>query len=365
MAGAAAVIPGAAIPAEATLIVAAAVIRARTFGPRVALRANTSSAATPARTEPMSRPIIKRTPTQRRTITFQPRATWILTPEGPERSRVTSPRQYPFRPQSGGALKVGAILAVVCSLGACGPSTSNASSGGSASPSVIPLPGVDSAVWREVEPGNLAASMAFMCAGALDELGRSDPTLADHAVLQVPWSVQVTRKGKLQAQCVWTGPARRTGRIVVDVLCKNDDDEHCSRFAYGVEGDHHIGNGPHVKAAPPPTSSSYPPGRDKVEQDRSIEIIGWARDHAADHLGALRSEIRNPRVGISSHAKVPFLCLEAREGGGTWHKLAVYSLGPSGSETFHWADGKDRDDFCNTVDEDLQWYAVPAARLNG
>jgi hypothetical protein len=260
---------------------------------------------------------------------------------------------------------MGAALAVVCALGACGPSITGPSNNASAVPSVTSLPGVDSAIWRELEPGKLAASMAFMCAGGLDELERSDPTLADKVALQVPWSVQVTRKGKLQAQCIWTGPAGRTGQVVVDVLCKNDDDDHCSRFAYGAEGDHRIGNGPHVKAAPPSISTSFPPGRDKVERDGSIKIIGWARDHTADHLGALRSEIRNPKVGINARAHVPFLCLEARETDGAWHKLAVYSLGRSGSETFHWADGKDRDDFCNTIDEDLQWYAVPTARLNG
>jgi len=233
------------------------------------------------------------------------------------------------------------------------------------------LPAVDYAVWRDVEPGKLAASLAFMCAGGLDDLGRADATLHGSAALQVPWSVQVTRKGKMQAQCVWTGPSGRTGRVVIDVLCKNDDNDRCSRFAYGIEGTRKISAVPMVRRSPPPISTTYPPGRDDVERTRSEAILSWARDHAADQIGALRAEIHGAKVGINVDAKIPVLCGQVREAGKNWRRFAVYSLGAaSGSgETFHWLsephDRKAIGDFCDVKDADLQWYAVSDSKVSG
>jgi hypothetical protein len=227
---------------------------------------------------------------------------------------------------------------------------------------------VDHAVWRDVDPGNRRVSLAMMCAGRLDGLEAADPALKDKVALQLPWSVQVTRHGKLQAQCEWSGPNGRGGRIVVDVLCPNDQSERCSRFAYASEGTRRIEAVATLQRPQPPVSGAFPPGRDDLERGRSNELLAWARDHGPDEEGVLRLSFRSTRVGIVDSAKIPVLCGQAKGAGG-WRKFAVYSIGATASPpspTFHWVTKPaDVRDFCDGKQEDLQWYAVPDHVMNG
>jgi hypothetical protein len=221
---------------------------------------------------------------------------------------------------------------------------------------------VDYAVWRDVAPGKRRMSLAMMCAGHLDGLESADQTLKDRITLQLPWSVQVARHGKLQAQCEWSGPNGRGGRVVVDVLCPNDESERCSRLAYANEGAHRIEAVAILHHPPPPVSSAFPPGRDDVERGRSNELLAWARDHGPDEEGVLRLSFRSTRVGIVDSAKIPFLCGEAK-GAGPWHRFAVYSIGAA---AFYWVKKPaDVRDFCDVKKEDLQWYVVPDNAMNG
>jgi hypothetical protein len=264
-------------------------------------------------------------------------------------------------------MRSSAAVAAILLLAACAPAPTTADAT-AAKPSAAALPAIDATVWRDVGAGRLSATLALMCVGGLDDLGRADTSLHDKTALEVPWSIQVTRKGKMQAQCLWSGPNGRTGRVVMDVLCKNEDDDRCSRFAYGLEGARRLLAVAHLPRRPPPISTTFPPGRDAMEHARSEAILSWSRDHAADQIGALREEFHGARVGIDADAKTPVLCGQVREAGGTWHRFAVYSLGGVDLPTYHWLrepHDKAVADFCNAKGEDFQWYAVSDAKMAG
>lgn len=228
-----------------------------------------------------------------------------------------------------------------------------------------PLPPIDYSVWRDVDAKNNKHSiLAMLCASQMDKLEAADPSLKDNVALQIPWQVQVTRRGKLQAQCEWSGPAERVGRMVVDVHCMNDENDRCASFAYGVEGGRTIKAVKIIHHPPPPISAAYPPGTDEEERSKSLAILGWARDHAADDVGALRVQFRETRVGIVADAKVPFVCGQVSADGTLWHRFAVYSL--AGSSYQFLREPKDRSgvrDFRDARQEDLQWYSVPDRRM--
>ncbi len=263
------------------------------------------------------------------------------------------------------ALAAGAAL-ICASLTACdGSSTSNTSS---APTPTEALPPIDVAAWRNVDANEKRSfSIWEACAGAEDDLGRADASLKDAAKVALDTlDAQVSRHGKLQAQCAWAGPSGRTGRIVVDVLCWNDNHDRCSQFAYATEGSRRI----EPVAAPlekpaPPVSSAFPPGRDDVERDRSKAILAWARDNAPEQLGTLRADIRNARIGIEATAKIPVLCGEVRAVRNSWHRFAVFSTGET---NFHWLispkDSRDLPDFCDVKKETFQWYVVPNGAVN-
>ena len=119
----------------------------------------------------------------------------------------------------------------------------------------------------------------------------------------------------------------------------------------------------------PPLSHAFPPGADDVERGRSKELLDWVRDRGPDEEGALRVTYRTARVGIIASSKIPFLCGEVTGGGGAWHRFAVYSIGAAAtppSPTFYWTKTHSAlQDFCNSPQEDLQWYAVPDSVMNG
>lgn len=260
-------------------------------------------------------------------------------------------------------------------LASCGGSPSgsrNVAPNSGSRPNPPPLAPVDHAVWRDIGADNdKQMSLAMMCAGDLSGLEAADPSLKDKVALQLPHSIQVSKRGKLQAQCVWSGPDQRVGRIVVDVLCQNDDNDRCSRFAYAIEGSRKIDPVAIHHHAPPPLSAIYPPGHDDLEKGRSQAILAWARENAPDRTGALRVEFRSAKVGIAASAKIPVLCGQIRERGRSWHRFAVYSLGAAAmplSPTFFWLrepGDKDVHDFCDVSQEDFQWYSVPDEALNG
>ena len=231
---------------------------------------------------------------------------------------------------------------------------------------------IDPSTWRDVGNDNdRIGALATMCAGALEGLQAAEPSLRDKVALQVPWQVQTSRRGKLQAQCVWTGPAGVQGRIVVDVLCADGDKDRCFRFAYATLGTRRIEPVIVHHAPPPPVSAAYPPGRDDLERGRSTEIINWTRDKAPDQLGALRVEFRAAKVGIDADAKIPVLCGEVRERGHDWTRFAVFSIGAAAnppSPSFNWRrEPGDREavrEFCDVRREGFQWYEVPDRAMN-
>jgi hypothetical protein len=195
-------------------------------------------------------------------------------------------------------------LSLICALlSACDISStgtsSNATTPGEA------LPPVDEVGWRTVPAGDKHSfSIWEACAGAEDDLQRADPSLKGATKVALDTlDAQVARHGKLQAQCSWTGPNGRTGRIVVDVLCWNDNDDRCARFAYATEGTRRIQPvAAPAEQPPPPVSSAFPPGRDQVERDRSKAILAWTRDNAPEELGVLRTDIQSAKVGTASQA---------------------------------------------------------------
>ncbi len=259
-----------------------------------------------------------------------------------------------------------ALLATAFALHACGspPSSTSTTQAPPARINTGPAT-VDHAVWRDLgSENNQAISLASMCAGALDGLQAADPSLKDNVALQVPWDIQVSRRGKLQAQCIWTGPNGRSGRVAVDILCSNGDNDRCSRFAYASEGGRRIDPVTIHHQPPPPISNAYPPGRDDLERQRSEQALAWTRDNAPDKLGALRVAFRSVRVGIDVDAKIPVVCGEVSQPGGPWRRFTVFSIGAA---TFLWRVGpKDKavGEFCNNIREGLQWYAVPPGALS-
>jgi hypothetical protein len=245
-------------------------------------------------------------------------------------------------------------------LASCGPKHPSAKTSATA------LTPVDNAQWREVPAGKKRASLAFMCAGNLPALEAAEPSLKNRVSMQVPWDIQVTKHGKLQAQCVWSGPDQRLGRMVIDVKCLDDDNDDCSRFAYAEEGGRRINAVTMPHRPPPPISHAYPPGRDDAERAQSNLILAWARDNAPTQMDALRVEFRGAKIGIEEDAKVPVLCGEVREQGAHWHRFAVFSTGPMPSPVFHWIREPEDDgvkDFCDVKQGNLQWYAVPEEKL--
>jgi hypothetical protein len=260
-------------------------------------------------------------------------------------------------------------------LASCGGSSggsSGAAVNGASNTAFQELAAVDYAAWRDVGSDNKRhMSLAMMCAGRLAGLEAADPSLKDKVALQLPWVIQVSKRGKLQAQCEWAGPDQRTGRIVVDVLCANDERDRCSRYAYATEGGRKLDAVAIQHHPQPPVSSAYPPGHDDTERRRSQTILAWALQNASDHIGALRVEFRSTRVGIVQSAKTPFVCGQIREVGKEWRRFAVYSLGAAASPpspTFYWLrEPRDKSvhDFCDTAQVDLQWYAVPDRLMNG
>lgn len=261
-------------------------------------------------------------------------------------------------------------MALIAPVASCGPSADEPGrvANKSAVVSDTGPPPVDYTVWRDVDASNQVDSLTSMCAGALEGLEAADPSLKDRVALQVPWSVQATRHGKVEAQCIWTGPDGRSGRLVVEVLCSNGDSDRCYRFEYAAEGSRTIKAVEIVHHPQPPISRAFPPGADDVERDRSNQLLAWARDHGPDQEGALRVTFRNAKVGIVASAKIPFLCGDVG-GGGPSHHFVVWSIGAAAtppSPTFYWSrKPSDVSDFCNTAQGDLQWYAVPDSALNG
>jgi hypothetical protein len=157
---------------------------------------------------------------------------------------------------------------------------------------------------------------------------------------------------------------------VVDVRCFADQDD-CSRFAYGLEDGRRVEPvraAPEHHLPPPPISTAYPPGRDDVEHQRSLDISKWARDDAPVELGSLRVEFRAAKIGIDAEAKIPVLCGQVRRPGAQWTRFAVFSLGAAAnppSPTFQWLQTpKDVGEFCDIKKERLQWYALPDKALN-
>jgi len=230
----------------------------------------------------------------------------------------------------------------------------------------VALAPVDYEVWKEVSDENTQqVSLVSMCAGALDPLETAEPTLKGKVALQLPWSVQVSRKGQLQAQCVWTGPQGRTGRIVVDVLCRDEDNDRCWRFAYASEGQHKIVPVKIVHHAPPPVSSAWPPGADADEKAASQAILKFVRESAGDKLNALRIEFHSTRVGIVADAKNPFVCGQVSEPGKAKHRFAAFSTGRTEFHLLVAPNDKGIGDFCDAKQENLQWYVVSDANMNG
>lgn len=229
------------------------------------------------------------------------------------------------------------------------------------------LPPVDDAVWRTVGADDKRSFDVWeACAAGQDDLERADPSLKDRTKVPLDTlDAQVSRHGKLQAQCAWTGPDGRTGRIIVNVLCWNADNDRCDQFAYAIEGSRRINPVARPpEQPPPPVSNAFPPGRDEEEHQRSKAIIAWARDNAPEQLAALRADIRSVKVGIDATAKVPVLCGEVRPSGSNWRRFAVFS---TGSE-YNWLgapkDNKGLHDFCDFKRAAFQWYAVPDKAMN-
>lgn len=224
---------------------------------------------------------------------------------------------------------------------------------------------VDVETWKEVSDENTRqVSLVGMCAGALDSLEAAEPSLQRKVALQVPWDVQVTRKGPLQAQCVWTGPEGRTGRIVVDVLCLNEDNDRCWRFAYASEGERKIMPVKIAHHPPLPVSTAWPPGKDAQERADSEAILRFVRDTAGDKLSALRTEFHNTRVGIVADAKVPFVCGQVGEPGKAKHRFAAFSTGRQMHLLIEPRD-KGVGEFCDVEQANLQWYNVSDANMSG
>lgn len=261
-------------------------------------------------------------------------------------------------------------IAACLAMTACGGSSDSRSQ--STGPEALAASDLSS--WREVSADNtLQGGLAVMCAGALDGLQAADPSLRDKVALGLPWSVEVSRSGKLQARCAWDGPSQRTGWVVVDVLCSDADRDACSRFAYGVEGNRHIAAAvPSLgRPLPLPVSTRYPPGRDESERARSTEILAWTRQNAADQVNALRVEFQDVRVGIVASAGVPFVCGQLREPGKPLRRFWVFSIGAVATPpqpSFYWrsepGDRRAVTDACNASAPDLQWYAVPQAKMS-